>query len=244
MIKYINPYSLKQIISLQPQGRMSLITFNTYKLHHGGRQVSLLCGKPLTCRRAWQWWRTRRCSSSQHWAAGSANGSARNRHSCVAGSKARMSRRGGRGGLGPDIAMPPRPATKWTGERRDEGKTVSENSLHSVFLLNFALESFSTPVHHVWESSLSHGRGQIRKWVKYTGSKLADMSRNQIDRQTTWRMSQIQRFRSFLQLFQTRKQWLLNACVMDIMKNTFAHHQTHTPLWKWAEAVLLGSCVR
>lgn len=46
------------------------------------------------------------------------NGSAWSCRPCVAGSKARRSRRGGRGGPGPDTAAPRRSAAKWTVQKQ------------------------------------------------------------------------------------------------------------------------------
>lgn len=46
-----------------------------------------------------------------------------------------------------------------------------------LFLSNFGLNSFSAQSNVFKSCPYLRGRGQFRKWVKYTGSELADMSR-------------------------------------------------------------------
>lgn len=96
----------------------------------------------LTCKRAWQWWHTKQCNSSRHWAAGSVYGSVRARHVCIFGSKARRSRWGGKGGPGPNT---PKPQSQWAKQTRKEKKKKNYKplwSFHAASVLHFSIKGF------------------------------------------------------------------------------------------------------
>lgn len=119
-----------------------------------------------------------------------------------------------------------------------------------LFLPSFELDSFKIQIYHVWELSLSQGRGQFRKWVKYTGSKLADMSRNQIHRQTPWcsfscvdRRTQIHKLCMLPPAIRYQKivavKWAFDG---PHEKHICTPSHTHT-FMGWVEAMLMGRCM-
>lgn len=106
----------------------------------------------LTCRQVLQWWHTRLCSSSLHWAGP---------HFCSAGSTAKWNRREGTGGPGPDRQAPNLPVTGWTGGQK---KRVMETLLLIPLHVNNSgdndlamcpTETLHSMVEEQWASNLS-----------------------------------------------------------------------------------------